>query len=152
MNAERLERMPLKQYIILRKDAPTVTGAPVSPQKLAVMTAHASMCFLSHLVLEHCNANGHVVMDLDAETFGWMRGPFTKILLSAKNLHALENAVRWSEERGFVEGKDFFCIRDDCATELLPDEGRKDCFIAIGYRPMDEMRLRPIMKKFELYR
>ena len=69
MNAERLERMPLKQYIILRKDATTVTGAPVSPQKLAVMTAHASMCFLSHMVLEHCNANGHVVMDLDAEAF-----------------------------------------------------------------------------------
>ena len=78
--------------------------------------------------------------------------PVHENLLSAKNLHALENAVRWSEERGFVEGKDFFCIRDDCATELLPDEGRKDCFIAIGYRPMDEMRLRPIMKKFELYR
>ena len=40
----------IKQYIILRKDAPTITGNPVSPQKLAVMTAHASMVFLSRMV------------------------------------------------------------------------------------------------------
>ena len=52
----------------------------------------------------------------------------------------------------FFRSRDFFCIRDDCTTELLPDEGREDCFIAIGYRPMEEERLRPVMKKFELYR
>ena len=142
----------VKQYIILRKDAPTVTGAPVSPQKLAVMTAHASMCFLSRQVAAHCDANGHVEMQLDVEAVEWMTGPFTKILLAAKNLHTLEKAVRLSEEHGLAEGRDFFCIRDDCCTELLPDEGRKDCFIAIGFRPMEEARVRPIMKKFELYR
>ena len=40
----------IKQYIILRTDANTVTGEPVSAQKLAVMTAHASMAFLAVMV------------------------------------------------------------------------------------------------------
>ena len=37
----------IKQYIILRRDAKTVTGEPVSPNKLAVMTSHASMAFIA---------------------------------------------------------------------------------------------------------
>ena len=96
-----------KQYIILRKDAPTVTGRPVSPQKLAVMAAHASMVFLSRQ---------------DKDTYDWLAGPFTKILREARSLHALEKAVKLAEQYGLVENKDFFCIRDDCCTELLPDE------------------------------
>ncbi len=140
-----------KQYIILRKDAPTVTGKPVSPAKLAVMTAHASMVFLSRQVTATSDKAGHVNFTLDKEAYEWLTGPFTKILLAAKNLHALEKAVKLVEENGLVEGKDFFCIHDDCCTELLPDEGKNTCFIAIGFRPMDEERVRPIMKHFELY-
>ena len=31
----------------MRRDAKTVTGEPVSPNKLAVMTSHASMAFIA---------------------------------------------------------------------------------------------------------
>ena len=140
-----------KQYIILRKDAPTVTGRPVSPQKLAVMAAHASMVFLSRQVMANSDAEGNVAFKLDKDTYDWLAGPFTKILLEARSLHALEKAVKLAEQYGWVENKDFFCIRDDCCTELLPDEGQDTCFIAIGFKPMDEERVRPIMKHFELY-
>ena len=141
-----------KQYIILRKDAPTVTGKPVSPAKLAVMAAHASMVFLSRQVTANSDKAGHVSFTLDTEAYEWLTEPFTKILLATKNLHALEKAVKLAEENGLVEDKDFFCIRDDCCTELLPNEGKNTCFIYIGFRPMDEARVRPIMKHFELYR
>ena len=142
----------IKQYIILRKDAPTITGNPVSPQKLGIMTAHASMVFLSRQVTANSDEAGHVDFTLDKESHDWLMGSFVKILLSAKNLYSLEKAVRLSKENGLVEDKDFFCILDNCSTELLPDNKQNTCFIAIGFRPMDEERVRPIMKHFELYR
>lgn len=91
-------------------------------------------------------------MKLDDEAREWMAGPFTKILLQAKNLRAMEKAVQLAKKNGLKEDRDFFCIRDDCHTELRPDEGRNDCFIAIGFRPMEEERTYPVTKKFELYR
>ena len=83
----------IKQYLVVRKDARTVTGEPVSAHKLAVMVAHASMAFLSNLVLDN-EKEGHVAFDLDDDTLCWLIGIFTKVLLEAKNLHALEWAGR----------------------------------------------------------
>ena len=141
----------VKQYIVVRKDACTVTGEPVSAHKLAVMVAHASMAFLSNLVLEN-EKDGHVAFDLDEETHRWLTGIFTKVLLEAKNLRALEKVVAQAKENGLVEGRDYFCIRDNCLTELLPDEGSVRCFVAVGFRPMDVKRLRPVVKRLQLYR
>ena len=141
----------IKQYIVVRKDACTVTGGPVSAHKLAVMVAHASMAFLSNLVLDN-EKGGHVAFALDDDTRCWLTGIFTKVLLEAKNLRALEKVVDLAKENGLVECKDFFCIRDNCLTELVPDEGSDRCFLAIGFRPMDVERLRPVVKRLQLYK
>lgn len=141
----------IKQYIVVRKDVRTVTGTPVSAQKLAVMVAHASMAFLSNLVLGH-DDNGRVVFDLDDETRSWLTGIFTKVLLEVKSLHALEKMVAIAQENGLVEGRDFFCIKDNCLTELIPDDGSDRCFIAVGFRPMDVDRMRPVVKRLQLYK
>lgn len=141
----------IKQYLVVRKDVLTLTGEPVSAHKLAVMVAHASMAFLSNVVLDN-EKEGHVAFDLDDDTLCWLTGIFTKVLLEAKNLHALEKVVVTAKENGLVEGKDFFCIRDNCLTELLPDDGSDRCFIAIGFRPMDVERLRPVVKRLQLYK
>ena len=133
----------IKQYLVVRKDARTVTGEPVSAHKLAVM--------VSNLVLDN-EKEGHVAFDLDDDTLCWLIGIFTKVLLEAKNLHALEKVVVTAKENGLVEGKDFFCIRDNCLTELLPDDGSDRCFIAIGFRPMEVSRVKPVVKRLQLYK
>lgn len=141
----------VKQYIIVRKDAKTVSGEPVSAHKLAVMVAHASMAFLSNMILKH-EVSGHVSFDLDSESKEWLTGIFTKVLLEAKNLYALEKIVQLALENGFTEGIDYFCIRDNCLTELVPDEGSDRCFIAVGFRPMEVDKIKPIVKRLQVYK
>jgi PTH2 family peptidyl-tRNA hydrolase len=147
----------IKQYIILRKDAKTITGEPVSANKLAVMTSHASMAFISTMIKENISQNEdgsyNSVLNIDGDVFeNWFNDAFTKVLLSAKNLNDLNKAVIKAKELGLVEGKDFFCIRDNCYTELIPDENEKTCFIAIGFAPMDVEKIKPLTKKYQLYK
>ena len=148
----------IKQYIILRKNPKTVTGNPVSSAKLAVMTAHASMAFLSTKVRESIAFNNldsrfqEIHFILDDESVMWIKGIFTKVLLEAKNLHTLEKIVKDAKVHGLHEGKDFFCIYDNCLTELVPDEGSNTCFIAIGFRPMYVDKIKPIVKKLQLFK
>ena len=146
----------VRQYIILRKDAKTVTGEPVSAQKLAVMASHASMAFLASMMRENCcekDGKHHIEFDMDDEIYnGWLNSSFTKVLLAAKNLNDLKKAVERSKAIGLEEGKDFFCIRDRCWTELVPDEGEDTCFIAIGFKPMDFERTKEVTKKYQLYK
>ena len=146
----------VRQYIILRRDAKTVTGEPVSAHKLAVMTSHASMAFLSRMMNKNCkdiNGKHHIEFDMDDELYnGWLNNSFTKILLSAKNLNDLNKAIIKAKELGLVEGEDYFCIRDNCWTELVPDEGETTCFIAIGFKPMDFEKIKDLTKKYQLYK
>lgn len=147
----------IKQYIILRRDAKTVTGEPVSKNKLAVMASHASMAFISNLIrgngIKNEDGRYNISFSIDADVFeNWFSGAFTKVLLSAKNLNDLNKAVNKAKELGFIEGKDFYCIRDNCYTELLPDDGETTCFIGIGFRPMDVEKVKEITKKYQLYK
>lgn len=151
-----------KQYIILRKDV------NASPQKLAVMTAHASMAFITTLFRDNMRpctdfnpeTNEYdMVSGYKADIFlkkgvvdNWINDSFTKVLLKAKNLNHLEKAVTKANELGLKEGEDYFCIRDKCLTELTPDEGKDTCFIAIGFRPMEEEVVKPLTKKYQLYK
>lgn len=146
----------IKQYILLRKKAKTVTGEPVSAQKLAVMASHSSMAFLSTMIRNNTkkvDGRYHVEFDISDELFeGWLNGSFTKVLLEAKNLNDLNKAIKIADEIGLKEGIDYFCIRDNCCTELVPDEGESTCFIGIGFRPMDVEKIKPLARKFQLYK
>ena len=151
-----MEHNNIKQYIILRKDAKTVTGEPVSPHKLAVMASHASMAFISAILRKNSkdiNGKHHIEFDMDDELYnGWLNASFTKVLLSAKNLNELNKAIKKAKELGLIEGEDYFLIRDNCWTELVPDEGEETCFIAIGFKPMDADKIRDLTKKYQLYK
>ena len=57
-----------------------------------------------------------------------------------------------AKENGLKEGEDFFLIKDNCLTELVPDEGSDRCFIAIGFRPMNVETIKPIVKKLQIYK
>lgn len=141
----------IKQYIVLRKNVKTKTGNPVSASKLAVMTSHASMSFLTRMIMDNEKDNS-VAFVLNSDLKEWICGIYTKVLLEAKNLNAMNKTVERAKEAGLIEGKDFFLIKDNCLTELVPDEGSDRCFIAIGFRPMDAEKIKPVVKKLQLYK
>lgn len=86
----------------------------------------------------------------------WINGIFTKTVLEAKNRNRLLKAQTMAEEMGMVEGKDFFLIRDNCLTELEPEEvdenGVGRTLTCIGFAPMDSEVIDKIGKKFQLYK
>ena len=141
----------VKQYIVLRKNVKTKTGDPVSASKLAVMTSHASMSFLTKMIMDNEKDNS-VAFVLNSDLKEWICDIYTKILLEAKNLNAMNKTVKRAEEAGLIEGQDFFLIKDNCLTELVPDEGSDRCFIAIGFRPMDAEKIKSVVKKLQLYK
>ena len=55
-----------------------------------------------------------------------------------------------AKELGMKEGEDFFCIYDNCHTELEPEEDGRTLTV-IGFRPMDSEIIDKIGKKYHLY-
>ena len=50
-----------------------------------------------------------------------------------------------------IEDIDFFCIRDNCLTELTPDEtGTR--WTCIGFKPMDSEKIDKVTKKLQLFK
>lgn len=80
----------------------------------------------------------------------WINGEFTKCVLQAKNKNQLLKAKTMAEELGMVEGKDFWLIKDNCHTELEPEEDGRTLTV-IGFRPMDSEIIDQIGRKYHLY-
>ena len=55
-----------------------------------------------------------------------------------------------AEELGMIEGQDFWLIKDNCRTELEPEEDGRTLTV-IGFRPMDSKIINQIGKKYNLY-
>ena len=143
-----------KQIIIARKDL------NMSPGKLAAQVSHASMAFLSVAVrtgAEKESEDFYVSkIKLERGLFEkWIMGAFTKCILQAKNKNQLMKAVAIATELGMEEGKDFFLIKDNCYTELEPEEldenGVGRTLTCIGFRPMDSETIDNIGKKYHLW-
>ena len=82
----------------------------------------------------------------------WIEGAFVKCILEAKSKGKLLKAVEAAEEAGMREGEDFFVIRDNCRTELTPEEEDGTTITCVGFRPMRAEEIDPIGRKFQLYR
>lgn len=80
----------------------------------------------------------------------WIDGEFTKCILQAKNKNQLLKAKIMAEDLGMTEGKDFWLIKDNCHTELEPEEDGRT-LTCIGFRPMDSETIDKIGKKYQLY-
>lgn len=85
----------------------------------------------------------------------WLNGIFTKTVCQAKNKNQLMKAVTIAEELGLKEGEDFWLIKDNCLTELEPEEfdenGVGRTLTCIGFRPLPTEIAHQISKKFHLY-
>ena len=134
-----------KQIIIVRKDLDMSHG------KMAAQVSHGSMAFLSHFIRDNVDADCHVNGYIDEGVLHeWIEGAFTKCVLKAKNKNHLIKAKTMAEEMGMVEGKDFFLIKDNCLTELEPEEDGRT-LTCIGFAPMPSDIIDKIGKKYQLY-
>ena len=152
-----------KQIIIVRKDL------NMSPGKLAAQVSHGSMAFLTCMirnntigeVFEGTGGNQKLMnpknvyrvqsFNIDKNLYEqWINGEFTKCILQAKNKNQLLKAKTMAEELCMKEGEDFWLIRDNCHTELEPEEDGRTLTV-IGFRPMDSEIIDKIGRKYHLY-
>lgn len=94
---------------------------------------------------------------IDAETYEeWFQGSFVKTVCEARNRNHLLKAIDMAKEFGLVEGVDFFLIKDNCLTELEPEEvddkGVGRTLTCIGFRPLPDEVAHKISKKYQLYK
>lgn len=86
----------------------------------------------------------------------WINDIFTKTVCEAKNKNHLLKAVDKAKELGLEEGKDFFLIKDNCLTELEPEEidenGVGRTLTCIGFRPLPDDVAHEISRKYQLYK
>ena len=146
-----------KQIIIARKDLNMSAG------KLAAQVSHASMAFLTNTIRRDWSMNTtyfkgdeyktyySVELAFDKDLFEqWIIGEFTKCVLKAKNKSQLLKAKTLAEEMGMTENEDFFCIYDNCHTELTPEDNGRT-LTCIGFKPMDSEVIDKIGRKYQLY-
>lgn len=140
----------------------------MSPGKLAAQVSHASMAWLTNLMRHNASPQFsdlndlytkyyRVSFDIDADIFEeWLDGSFTKTVCEAKNLNGILKAQRIADELGLKEGIDYFVIKDNCLTELTPEEIDEDgvgrTTTCIGFCPLPDEIAHAISKKFQLYR
>lgn len=147
--------MGFRQVIIVRKDLNMSAG------KLMAQACHASMAFLTTAIRE--SASEQWMEDagrkycsepsFDAEMFeNWFLGSFTKTVCEAKNKNRLMKAIQIADELGLKEGKDYFLIRDNCLTELEPEDEDGRTLTAIGFAPLEDEVAHKISKKFQLFK
>lgn len=156
--------MGYRQVIIVRKDLNMSAG------KLMAQANHAAMAFLVTWIKDcakphgsrgdywtRCNKNDvevyiapvYINADLYEE---WFEGPFTKTVCEAKNRNQLMRAAAIAQELGLEEGKDYFLIRDNCLTELEPEDEDGRTLTAIGFAPLEDETAHKISKKFQLFK
>lgn len=146
-----------KQIIIVRKDLQMSIG------KICSQVSHASMAFLTNAIRNEWSKNTtyfkgneyktyySVELTFDKDLFEqWIDGEFTKCVLKAKNKSQLLKAKTLAEEMGMTENEEFFCIYDNCHTELTPEDNGRT-LTCIGFKPMDSEVIDKIGKKYQLY-
>lgn len=154
-----------KQIIIVRRDLDMSIG------KTSAQVAHGSMAFLTNIIrnnVTELTKNGYFILnesdmedendlvyrceyDFDKDLYEqWINGEFTKVVLQARNKNHLLKAKTIAEELGMKEGEDFFLIKDNCHTELEPEEDGRT-LTCIGFKPMDAEIIDKIGRKYHLY-
>ena len=86
----------------------------------------------------------------------WIVDSFAKIVCGAKNKYQLMKACVIADELGLSEGVDYFLIKDNCHTELTPEEtgenGVGRTLTCIGFRPLQDEIAEKISRKYQLYK
>lgn len=110
-----------------------------------------------HLVPCEPEWDYQAILTIDAGVYeGWIQGSFTKVVCEARNRNQLLKATTIANESGLKEGKDYFLIKDNCLTELEPEEidenGVGRTLTVVGFRPLSADVCAKISRKFQLYK
>ena len=85
----------------------------------------------------------------------WIEGSFTKVVCGARNLNQLMRVTKIAADLGLKEGVDYFLIKDNCLTELEPEEvdenGVGRTTTCIGFVPLPADITSQLSKKYQLY-
>ena len=154
-----------KQVIVVNK------GLNMTKGKMAAQVAHASEAFLTKEFLINPNSKNkmpiydketnellgyslNICVDLDC--YEWITSSYTKVICEVHNEKELQKVIDKAIKNGFIEDKDFFLIKDNCLTELTPEEvdsnGIGRTLTCIGFKPLDDEIAHKISKKFQLYK
>ena len=147
----------MKQIIIVRKDLNMSKG------KMSAQVAHASMAFLTNVIKNCSNISKFDTSYYDCgflipkELYeNWICCSFTKVILEAKNKYQLEKVYTIANELGLKDGVGYFPIKDNCYTELEPEETDEDgigrTLTCVGFVPLDDETANKISKKYQLYK
>jgi PTH2 family peptidyl-tRNA hydrolase len=147
-------RRKMRQLIIARKDLNMSAG------KLSAQVSHASMAYFTNNIKKHLMKVGEhyeAFLSFDSDVVeDWILGAFTKTVCEAKNRNHLLKAINIANDLGLEEGKDFFLIKDNCLTELTPEEvdenGVGRTLTCIGFKPLPDDIAHKISKKYQLYK
>lgn len=163
--------MSYRQLIIVRKDL------NMGPGKLAAQVSHASMAFLTHQIKMNAMPvtnrmyenfetpikeieDPYGIRMYDAEIVlpkdtyeQWIEGSFTKTVCEARNKNNLLKAIEIAKSIGLnQENYDYFLIRDNCLTDLKPEDKDGRTLTCVGFRPLPDEIAWQISKKYNLYR
>jgi peptidyl-tRNA hydrolase len=78
----------------------------------------------------------------------WLDKDYIKIVLSAKNKKELLKIKTKAEESGVP----VFPIYDKCYTELTPEEEDGTTLTSLGFPPLEDVVINPIIKRLQLYK
>ena len=149
----------MRRLFIMRKDL------QMSPGKLAAQVAHCAEAYWTRAFDEGARAfdEGWLVkvdgdkivseVSIPADVyFNYVRGSFVKTICEARNKNHLLKAVDKAKELGMVEDIDFGIIRDNCLTELEPEEEDGRTITGVWFKPLPDDVAHDISKKYQLYR
>ena len=141
----------MRRLFIMRKDL------NMSPGKMAAQIAHCAEAYWTnkmhqgHYLLASDAWRASVYIDKDVYE-EYVKGSFVKTICEAKNKNHLLKARDKALELGLVEGEDFGLIRDNCLTELEPEDEDGRTLTGIWFKPLQDDVSRMISKKYQLYK
>ena len=145
--------MAYRQLIIARRDLEIGAG------KLAAQVSHAALVwFTTNIELgarRKKSGNYAISMEIEKDMYEEWFKDFTTTVCEAKNRNHLLKAKEIAESLGLQENVDFFLIKDNCLTELEPEEyenGIGKTLTAIGFSPLPDSIAQSISKKYNLYK
>lgn len=140
-----------KQVIVVRKDLLMSKG------KMAAQVAHAASAFLVYpirdmakkLITRNERIFYSVTLPFGTEIIeNWFQGDFTKIILEAKNKDDLLKLIKKAD----LNDIKYYPIYDKCYTELTPEEENGTCLTVVGFPPLSEEVIDPIVKRYQLFK
>ena len=141
------QQVSYRRLFIMRKDL------NMSPGKLAAQTAHCGEAYWLQMIRSGEKDGDSVKLNIPEEIFeGYINDSIVKTICQAKNKSKLMGARQDALDLGLVEDVDFGFIRDNCYTELKPEELDGTVITGIWFCPLPDDLSHEISNHFQLYR